>query len=118
MPNNMFFENRKFTSKQDIVNQFNSYFINVGSNLAKSISSSSFSFKQFMSCQETESFFIKPTSVYEILKLSSSIKISKADGPDGISPRVIKECIHYIVNPLCDILICLFVPESYLTNSK
>ena len=103
MPNNMFFENRKFTSKQDIVNQFNSYFINVGSNLAKSISSSSFSFKQFMSCQETESFFIKPTSVYEILKLSSSIKISKADGPDGISPRVIKECIHYIVNPLCDI---------------
>ena len=50
-----------------------------------------------------QSFFIKPTSLHEIIKLSSCIKTSKADGPDGISPRVVKECIHYIVNPLCDI---------------
>ena len=35
--------------------------------------------------------------------MSSSIKSSKANGPDSISPRVVKECIHYIVNPLCDI---------------
>ena len=121
MPNNMYFENKKFTSKQDIANQFNSYFINVGSNLAKSISKSSFSFKQFMSCQDTESFFIKPTSVHEILTLSSNIKISKADGPDGISPRVIKECIHSIVNPLCDIFnmsLCTGIVPDKLKTAK
>ena len=103
MPNNMYIDNMKFSSKQDIVNQFNSYFTNVGKKLSKSISNPSHSFKEFVSCQDTKSFFIRPTSLYEIIKLSSCIKTSKADGPDGISPRVVKESIHYIVNPLCNI---------------
>ena len=46
---------------------------------------------------------MKPTSINEIIKMSSLIKISKASGPDDISPRVVKECIHYFVHPLCDI---------------
>ena len=121
MPNDMYLENMKITSKQDIVNQFNSYFINVGNNLSKSISQSSFSFKQFVSCQDPQSFFIKPTSVHEVLKLSSCIKSSKADGPDGISPRVVKECINYIVNPLCDIFnlsLCTGVVPVQLKTAK
>lgn len=103
MPNNMYLDNLKFSSQHDIVNQFNSYFINVGQKLSKSVSSPSHSFQEFVSCENTESFFVKPTTIHELLKLSSFIKISKASGPDDISPRVVKDCIHYIADPLCDI---------------
>ena len=32
------------------------------------------------------------------------MKPHKASGPDDISPSVVKECIHFIVDALCDIL--------------
>ena len=47
--------------------------------------------------------FFRPTSVCEILNVVSSLKPSKSSGSDGIAPRIIKECIHSIVEPLCDI---------------
>ena len=37
------------------------------------------------------------------IKLSSSLKTGKSSGPDSISPKVIRNCIHYFVDPLCDI---------------
>ena len=40
MPNQMFLNNLKFTSKHDIVNQFNTYFVSVGKKLQNSISKS------------------------------------------------------------------------------
>ena len=92
----MYLENMELSSKQDIANQFNSYFVNIGKRLSKSISNPSHStFQDYFSCQNLEYFGVN--------FFSSSIKSSKANGPDSISPRVVKECIHYIVNPLCDI---------------
>lgn len=33
----------------------------------------------------------------------SNLNVNKAIGPDGISPRVLKECSHQIASPLCHI---------------
>lgn len=35
-----------------------------------------------------------------VLKKLSSIKVDKSQGPDGISPRILKECRHSLVKPL------------------
>ena len=45
--------------------------------------------------------FLKPVSDEELVKLCSSLDGTKASGYDDISPKVIKECIHSIVEPLC-----------------
>ena len=34
----------------------------------------------------------------------SSLKPSKSSGSDDISPRIIKECIHIFIDPLCKIM--------------
>ena len=118
-PKNMYLDNMKLSSKEDIADQFNHYFVNIGKKLSKSISSPSHSFQDYFSSQNPDSFFAKSTSLHEIIQMSSNIKISKANGPDDISPRVVKECIHYIVNPLRDIFNMSFstgsVPDQLKT---
>ena len=39
--------------------------------------------------------------VDEVLKILNKFDYSKAIGPDGLSPRVLKECCHQIASPLC-----------------
>ena len=39
--------------------------------------------------------------VDEVLKILKKLDISNAIGPDGLSPRVLKECCHQIASPLC-----------------
>ena len=39
--------------------------------------------------------------VDEVLKILKKLDVSKAIGPDGLSPRVLKECCHQIASPLC-----------------
>ena len=55
LPNKMYLENIKLSSEQDIANQFNSYFVNIGKNLSKSISNPSHSkFQDYFSSQNLE----------------------------------------------------------------
>ena len=39
--------------------------------------------------------------VDEVIKILKKLDVSKAIGPDGLSPRVLKECCHQIASPLC-----------------
>ena len=52
---------------------------------------------------DNASLFFRPTSIFEIIKFVSSLKSSKSSGSDDIAPRVVKECIHFFVEPLCAI---------------
>ena len=88
MPNQMFLDNHKFTSKHNIVNQFNTYFVNVGKKLQNSISNSTRSYESFISYNSPASFFIRPITNNEIIDISSFIKPGKASGPDEISPEL------------------------------
>ena len=79
------------------------FFVNVGKKLSTSIEKQTHSFDEYLVNPNLNSFFVKSTTIHEILKLSSSLKTDKSNGPDSISPKVIKNCIQYFVDPLCDI---------------
>ncbi|XP_072028470.1 uncharacterized protein [Amphiura filiformis] len=42
----------------------------------------------------------------DVLEILCSLDTSKAAGPDGISPRLLKECASQIAHPLCHIFNC------------
>ena len=71
--------------------------------ISKNIPKVTKSFNDYLSNKNTSTLFLKPTNVFEIIKLSNTLKPCKASGSDEISPRVVKECMHIIAEPLCDI---------------
>ena len=93
----------KYSTREQIVEEFNSYFVNVGQRISNSIPSIPESFKRHIRPDCSASLFMKPVSVDELLKICTSLNPSKAYGIDNISPRVVKESIFYFVEPLCNI---------------
>ena len=61
------------------------------------------SFQEYLTVSNPNSFFVKPLLPSDIVEICSSLNASKPNGPDDISIKVAKQCIHYYVDPLCDI---------------
>ena len=99
------YDNRKLKSNRHIANAFNTYFVNIGKNLAKSIPSMPGESQGYLpkSKQNQNSFFLKPVTVTDIIKVGSSLKSAKACGSDGIARKAVKKCLHSIADPLADI---------------
>lgn len=101
MPNVMFNNGTKYETVADIVDEFNSYFASIGSNISQNIPSTTCSFSSFLNNKSPiNSMFLTPTSVFEVLKICSTLNPSKSSGCDDISPRVVKSCINFFVEPL------------------
>ena len=70
------------------------------------------------------SLFFNPTPVHEIVKFASSLNTSKSCGADEISPKVIKHCIHWFVEPLLllfflnKLLYTGIIPDNFLKLAK
>ena len=91
-------------SNLDKAEYFNKYFINLPANISREIPHVQTSFENYLLYQDNpSSLFFRPTSVHEIVNIVSALKPSKSSGSDDISPRIIKDCIHVIADPLCDI---------------
>lgn len=121
LPSVMYNGNLKLHSSKDIIEEFNNYFLSIGKNIAESIHTDK-SFDCYLPVNRTlNSLFLNPTSVHEIIKTISSIKLSKSTDPDEISSRIVKCSTHYIAEPLCYIInksICCGVVPDKLKLSK
>ena len=85
---------------QNIADMFNTYFVNVGPELANNIDAPQTCFREFLSEPCNNSLFLAPTNCHEVLKIVQSLKSSASTGHDGISVKLLKKIIHFIVNPL------------------
>ena len=92
--------NTEITNPQDIANSFNSYFVNLGPELASKIESNDTHFKQFLPAPLQNSFFFNPTNAYEIIKVTLSLNSSKSYSHDEISTSLLKQIISTIALPL------------------
>ena len=101
---NIFYDNgQQFTNPNDISNEFNTYFTNIGQKLASKIDNSNTNFTQFLPPYSDKSFFLAPTNIHEILTTVRSLKSSKSTGHDGLSVHLLKQIIYYIALPLTHI---------------
>ena len=84
--------------KKRIAESFNSFFVNVGPNLAKNIPSDSRSPTGYME-RNPSSMAVIPASQNEIITIINNLKQS-SPGWDDISPSTVKHTCHYFIEPL------------------
>ena len=95
--------NRLTTDKKLIAEGFNSFFINIGPELAKKIPNEPASPSEFLENRNAESMFVQPVAEEEVLEIIKGLKISSA-GWDAISATVIKSTYSSFLNPLTHVM--------------
>ena len=90
-------EGTSCTDKNEIVEQFNKYFTNIGSILNSKLPKTGEDPTQHIK-HNTESFFCAPTDPTEIINIVKSANSSKSSGVDNIDPYVVQKIIPQIAN--------------------
>ena len=105
-----------------IVNEFNTYFANIGNKLANEIPSAHVSPSSYLPpFPQTVSFFLFPTCSSEIEEEISNLNVNKASGPFSIPTKILKLLKELISKPLEILSNCSFslgvVPDSFKTHN-
>ena len=86
-----------------IAEAFNTYFVNIGPNLAVNIPPSDKTFNSFLTNPNPNSIFFIPVDEIEVIDIVNNLKAKKSSGCDGISLFLLKQIIHEIAAPLTHI---------------
>lgn len=100
LPDNFMKDGNVITEPNEIANNFNEYFVNVGPKLADKIPPSSVNFSSYLPASNQDSIFLDPITEYEVKIEFDQLKVSKSGGYDEMSPRVIKAVSNTVVKPL------------------
>ena len=87
----------------EIAERFCKYFIDIGPNLARAISSMNSSFRSHLGDNNHSSINLKPTTTNELESICGMFASKKAPGYDSFPIHVIKYSFHLISAPLADI---------------
>ena len=101
--NELVYEGKDFTEKQDIAEQMNNHFCSLGSKLASGIPDTAFQPEDFLNRTDSN-FYFPPVSEGYIHILITKLKPSVSCGLDNISSRLLRLCSPSISNSLCDII--------------
>ena len=94
--------NQLVSDKGIIADNFNKFYINIGSSLSKKIQPSNINPSSYITKVITESIFLKQVNEAEILKIITSLKNS-SPGHDDIHAKVVKQTCLSILDPLAHI---------------
>ena len=80
------------TAASDIANHFNSFFVNIGQNLAAKIPSTSASYSDYLNIlkKPTAKFTFRPVTCEEVLHRLNELSVNKATGLDNIQAKLLK----------------------------
>ena len=95
-------EGNSITDKNEIVEQFNKYFTNIGSSLNSKLPKTGEDPLQHIK-HNTASFLCAPTDPTEIINIVKSGNSSKSSGVDNIDPYVVQKMIPQIANQLAHV---------------
>ena len=90
-PNYFLYEGRKITDPKEISNEFNSYYVNVGPQLAENIiTPSNQSFKDYLQNPIQNQFVFRKVNEATVMKVIDSLKPKCTSGIDNISSKLLK----------------------------
>ena len=76
-------DGKKISNTREIVEKFNTYFVNLGSHLASSIHNVSTKFSSYLKAPSPSSFFLYSTDADEIVKIVKKFQNKQSFGVDG-----------------------------------
>ena len=100
LPNKINLRSKFITSTDSIVQNFNKYFAEIGSNLANKISTPLENFETYLN---SKCNIFQPEYALGINKLNNafySLKTNKSPGYDGICSSIVKQCLGTLNRPL------------------
>jgi len=92
--------NKIIRDPQKIADSFNSFFTNIGPNLAAKIPNTSHTYTEYLKSNVSDSIFLKPADDLEINRVIHSLKNSNSKGNDDISVNTLKSCNENLSKPL------------------
>jgi hypothetical protein len=95
---------RLVTHTTEIANGFCKFFSNIGPSLANKIPAVTSSFRDCLGPANSETIFLKPTSLTELRHICISFKTGKAPGYDNITMHLIKNSFEFIADPLMHLI--------------
>ena len=95
-------------NKVEIVEKFNNYFTNIGSNLASSIPPSSKHFLSYLGKPSPNSMSLFLTDPNEIIQIVSGFQNKNGAGYDDIPVSVLKSSIVFVAKPISELINCSF----------
>lgn len=94
-----------YTDLNDITEQFNEYFANVGNNLAARITPhDENAYKKYLPLSISSSLFLVPISPFEVMQQIHSLKNKKSCGCDNIATYFVILAANVLANPLSILL--------------
>ena len=100
LPEYFRYQGNILTSPQEIANNFNQYFSEVGPSLAAKIPSSNRKFTDFLGTPNKEGFKFTEMSEFRILNFIKNMKPKSSFGEDCISNNVLKLIVVTVIQPL------------------
>lgn len=91
---------KESTKQQEIVQEFNNYFCEVGNNLLQSLQPSRTHYRDYMTTSISDTVFLEPVDDTELRNLILSLNGRKTPGYDNISARLIQGVVNEITKPL------------------
>jgi hypothetical protein len=114
LPDSVMFNGRKETNLLNIANNFNKYFVNIGSNLSKQIPSSTISPETYLKNRVVHTMLVKPVIAKEIDVILKDFK-SNTPGHDDICPLLVKDVKTAIASPLTHVM-NLCITQGYFPD--
>ena len=91
------------TNPQEICNQFNSFFVNVGPKLASNIKNTGKNYYDYLPDMRSSSMYMKPIVELDIAKIIDKFNPNKSAGYDNTGNFIIKKVKTEILKPLTQI---------------
>ena len=106
------------TNQKQIVEEFNSFFSNIGQKLAKNIENSSLDFKTYMGNPQAQSILLTKTNEVEVTNIINKMKDNKSPGYDLINAKFLKLSSPFIAPILSDLFNSMLKTGNYPEELK
>ena len=87
-----------------ISESFNDFFVSIGKRLLQNAPNSHKKFHDFLHGPNSETCFMSPITEKEVYDIITNLRVNKSPGYDGLTNKLLKEIINFIIKPLTHIL--------------
>ena len=93
-------DGNKITEPANVANIFNNFFTSIADNIRKKIPQNFNNYQKYLKNSLPNSFFFKPVSIEEMIKVIKSLSSNKATGPFSIPVKI----LNFLIFDIADIL--------------